>query len=432
MHGKPGADLVTFPELAVSGYPPEDLLLKPRFLKDAEQCLLELAAKIEGPVCLVGYPERRGDKVYNSAAVIAGGRIVGNYRKVELPNYGEFDEKRYFSPGSGCTVLDFGGIRLAVTICEDVWIEGGALERCAAGSCQGSVNISCSPFFAGKLALRLDVLARFAKCTESVICHNNVLGGQDELVFDGGSLVMDRDGRIIARAKRFEEALLVTDLDFEALPHHESPAESDMVVVLPAPSGDKPPLPDSCKGVCSQGPDMDELEEVHKALVLGTGDYVRKNGFSKVVLGLSGGIDSSLVAQVAVEALGPDNVVGVTMPSQFTSTGTKSDAHLLAENLGIKIFETPIQNILESYRSELTGLMGGGPLGPGGRKPSGAHPGQHPHGVFKPLRLAGFDHRQQKRNRGGLLHPVRRHGRRVRGDKGRAQDPGLPGMRIYK
>ena len=357
------ADLITFPELALSGYPPEDLLLKPRFLKDVEQCLAEMAASLEGPVCLVGYPEAADGKVYNSAAVIAGGKVVGNYRKVELPNYGEFDEKRYFSPGSGCTVLDFGGVRLAVTICEDVWIEGGALERCAVGSCQGTVNISGSPFSAGKLAVRLNVLTRFAKCTESLICYNNLLGGQDELVFDGGSLVMNKDGEIIARARRFEETLLVTDLELAPVTGPVSLVESDLVVYLPSPSGNKTPLEDSCRGICTTGADMDVLEEVHKALILGTRDYVLKNGFKKVVLGLSGGIDSTLVAQVAVEALGRENVVGVTMPSQFTSDGTKSDAHLLAENLGIEIHEAPIQNILESYRAELTGLLGEGPLG---------------------------------------------------------------------
>ena len=219
-----GANLVTFPELVLCGYPPEDLLLKPRFLKDVEQCLGELAVDLDhGPVCLLGYPEQENGVVYNSAAILAGGKMVGNYRKVELPNYGVFDEKRYFTPGGGCTVLDFGGVRLAVTICEDIWIEGGALERCAVGSCQGVLNISCSPFSAGKLAKRLDVLARFAKCTESLVCYNNLLGGQDELVFDGGSLVMDKDGKVLARARRFTEALLITDLEFEPAPRQRKP-----------------------------------------------------------------------------------------------------------------------------------------------------------------------------------------------------------------
>jgi NAD+ synthase (glutamine-hydrolysing) len=354
-----GADIVTFPELTISGYPPEDLLFKPRFLENCCQALGELTADCHGITAIVGYPELREGLVYNSAAVLGQGRVLGSYRKTELPNYGVFDEVRYFSPGQGCMLLELGGARVILSICEDLWVrrsmvEMGALEHQA----QVTLNISGSPFHAGKLRQRQEILSRFARRTSTVVCYNNLLGGQDELVFDGGSLVMSPTGEVLASARRFAPDMLVTDLDLPAAASIPAPKFPDRLVTLQPFSG---PRPASRPPVLD--PEIGELEEVYQALVLGTRDYMRKNGFGKVVLGLSGGIDSSLVAAIAVEALGVDNVIGVTMPSQYTSAGTRSDAEILAANLGIRFITLPIEGILEVYLRDMAPALGQGPYG---------------------------------------------------------------------
>ncbi|MFZ5586315.1 MAG: NAD+ synthase [Thermodesulfobacteriota bacterium] len=355
------ADLVTFPELAICGYPPEDLLLKPRFLKDTARALDQVVAATAGITAVVGFAEQNHGHVYNSAALAHDGALVAIYRKIELPNYGVFDEKRYFSPGLGCVFAQVRGLRVMLTICEDVWVVGSQAEQCAQNRRpQVVVNISASPFHAGKLDLRRQVLARFAQSTGAHVCYNNLLGGQDELVFDGGCLVISPQGEMLACARRFEADLLVCDL--ELAPAAEAAAELSpphRLVSLsgPAPAPALPPAPPAC------APELDRLEEVWLALVLGARDYVRKNGFKKVVLGLSGGIDSSLVAAVAVRALGRENVVGVTMPSQFTSSETLSDAELLARNLDLSLYTIPIKAILDEYLKELAPAFGPGPLG---------------------------------------------------------------------
>jgi len=315
------AHIVTFPELAICGYPPEDLLLKPSFLQHNRETLEKIASQSKDIVAVVGFADMADGKVYNAAAVIDDTRLMGIYHKSELPNYGVFDEERYFSPGVSCTTYTVKGTPVAVNICEDVWIAGSAAEHCAVSSnAKVALNISASPFHAGKLAVRREILAGFAKRTGAFVCYNNLVGGQDELVFDGGSLVVNPQGELLASAKRFEEDLLITDID---------PAS----------------------GI--QRSELGRSEEVYKALVLGTGDYVRKNGFKKVVIGLSGGIDSSLTAVIAVDALGADNVIGVTMPSQYTSTETRSDAELLAENLKIRLITVPVQPVFSSYMDVL-------------------------------------------------------------------------------
>ncbi len=354
-----GADLVTFPELAICGYPPEDLLLKPRFLKDTARALERLAQATRGLTVLVGYAESDLGRIYNSAALLHDGRLVTSYRKLELPNYGVFDEKRYFCPGEGCLVFTLRGVRVLVTVCEDVWIPLSAAEQCARTlKPQVVVNISASPFHAGKLDERRQVLARFARQAGAPICYNNLVGAQDELIFDGGCLVIGADGAMLACARRFEQDLLITDLELAppAQPPATEPPHRLLELVCPAPVHGLP-APAAC------APEMDRLEEVWRALVLGTRDYMRKNGFKKVVLGLSGGIDSSLVAAVAVEALGRENVLGVTMPSQYTSGETLSDAELLARNLGLTLHTIPIKAILEVYLKELAPAFGPGPLG---------------------------------------------------------------------
>ena len=353
-----GADLVTFPELAITGYPPEDLLMKPRFLQDTETALQRLARSAQGVVVLVGYAQMNDGQVCNAAAVLHQGKVAGSYQKVELPNYGVFDEERYFQAGQACCLLELNGIRLQLTICEDIWITEGPVEQCARDAgVQAVLNISGSPFFAGKLALRQDIITGFARRTESHVYYNNLVGGQDELVFDGGSLVAGPDGSLTAQAKRFTEDILLHDLE---LPEARELPPSRPVRVIKLESDNKEQRPQAQTRL---EPALDLVEEIYQALIVGTRDYLAKTGFKRAVLGLSGGIDSALTAALAVQALGKDNVAGVTMPSQYTSQGTLGDAEALAANLGVKLYTVPIKGILDSYLEELDPALGGGELG---------------------------------------------------------------------
>jgi len=338
-----GAALVVFPELALSGYPPEDLLLNPLFVSECRAVLEEAARRCTGVVAVVGFPEGCGDAVHNAAALLRDGAVAGVSRKTELPNYGVFDEHRYFTPGEGALVADLGTCGCLITVCEDIWVAGGAVERKAREQRPGLVlNLSASPFHAGKLAQRHAVAARFARAAGAPVCYVNLVGGQDELVFDGGSFVMTADGRLAAAAQRFEEDLLVVDL---------APGFGASTV----PTGDT---------VAAAGPDR--IGEILAALVLGTRDYLGKNRFSKAVIGLSGGIDSALTAAIAVEALGADRVVGVSMPSRFNCGETRDDAARVAKNLGIRFLEIPIQGIYEGYLDLLAGPFESGEPGVAG------------------------------------------------------------------
>ena len=355
-----GADIVTLPECALSGYPPEDLLLKPRFVRDCRDALDAIIERVGDVAAVVGFPDGLDGEVYNAAAVMCSGRLLGTYHKMELPNYGVFDERRYFTPGSQSLFLVIHGVTVAVSICEDIWIRGNAVQQQIRDSGAGLVlNISGSPFHAGKLAERRDIASSFARRVGAYLCYNNLVGGQDELVFDGGSLVVDPQGRLIASAKRFEPDLLLTDLQIpDTAAEGPSKALETAIVINPGTQSDKPALAPG-----TQVAELGRVHEVYSALVLGTRDYVLKNGFTKVVLGLSGGIDSSLTATVAVDALGKDNVVGVTMPSQHTSNETLSDAQVLARSLGIRLITVPIETIFATYLRELEPAFGEGPGG---------------------------------------------------------------------
>jgi NAD+ synthase (glutamine-hydrolysing) len=343
------ADVVTFPELALSGYPPEDLLLKHSFIEDNHRFLDRVISCCEGITALVGFAHGTDGEVFNAAALISDKQLHGIYHKIELPNYGVFDEKRYFEPGTGCLIFEIGGARISVTICEDIWIRDSVTCSCASNnSAEIVLNISASPYFVSKQGLRKEIISTFATATKCTVFYNNLVGGQDELVFDGGSMVMDARGQLIATAKRFEEDLLVTDITTAGVsePRPLWNAVAPLVEIRPL-------WP---KRTCSPSrivPELDRRQEIYMALVLGTGDYVRKNGFKKVVIGLSGGIDSALVAAIAVEALGKEQVVGVTMPSQYTSGGTLADAVQLARNLDVELITLPVKEILQGY---LTGL----------------------------------------------------------------------------
>ncbi len=354
------ADIVTFPELALCGYPPEDLLLKPRFQQDCRRVLDGLLLHCRGITAVVGFPHQENGRVYNAAALIHNGKLLDVYTKIELPNYGVFDEKRYFHPGSDCAVFQIANVRFSITICEDIWIPGSLTETCVSRNrAEIVLNISASPYFAGKHALRRDIVARFAQATGATVFYNNLVGGQDELVFDGGGLVVSPEGELLSSGRRFEEYMLLTDYQQKGADMGEdgwNPAAA-VYILESAESSNRPVLPPEI------APELDRVEEIYKALVLGTRDYVRKNGFSKVVIGLSGGIDSALTTAIAVDALGKEQVIGVTMPSQYTSGETFSDAELLAGNLGIRLITVSVRDIFQSYIGALAESFGTGPPG---------------------------------------------------------------------
>jgi NAD+ synthase (glutamine-hydrolysing) len=361
-----GAQLVLFPELAVTGYPPEDLLLKEHFLADARAAVQRIAQDTDGIAAIVGFPER-GDDVYNAAAVLAGGAVHSVYRKVNLPNYGVFDEVRYFQRGEGPALLNVDGVDVGITVCEDIWVPGPPLTEEALAGARLIVNISASPYQVGKGCQREQMLAQRARDNLAAVAFCALVGGQDELVFDGHSFVVDHEGDVIARARQFDEQLLLCDVDIAAagaarlrdtrqrpaahtaqrgvrhLGEIETAAGEDL---YRPPGGEKAEL-------------LDTEAEVYAALVLGTRDYVQKNGFQHVVLGLSGGVDSTLVALIAVDALGPERVTCVTMPSPYSSEGTRSDAKVLAENLGVELIELPIGEAMKGYDELLHDVFAG-------------------------------------------------------------------------
>jgi NAD+ synthase (glutamine-hydrolysing) len=318
-----GAELVITPELAVTAYPPEDLLLRPAFVEAAEASTREIAAACTGIVALVGTPWRFGDELANACAVCADGEIRALYRKRLLPNYGVFDEARYFVPGEEVLVVPLGGLALGLTVCEDVWQPGPAADLAHAGA-ELLVNLSASPFHVGKAEEREEMLASRARDNGLPLVFCNAVGGQDELLFDGHSVVLDARGDVLARAPGFEEHLLVVDLG--------APGE---VAPFAAP-----------------------LEQMRRALTLALRDYAGKNGFADVVFGISGGIDSALTAALAADALGPERVHCVSMPSRYSSAGTRTDARRVAESIGCDFRELAIEPIVAAFDETVPGLTG--------------------------------------------------------------------------
>ena len=354
-----GVDLLTFPELAICGYPAEDLLFKPKFIAENLRSLNKVVEASSGISVVVGFVDARED-IYNAAAVIHDGKLVAVYHKIFLPNYGVFDENRYFRAGSECPVYVIAGVSVGINICEDIWYESGPTTTQAYSGAEVIVNISASPYHFGKGNYRERMMATRAADNVAIIAFNNLVGGQDELIFDGNSLMMDEKGQLIARGKQFEEDFIVTDVDIESvfrarlhdsrwrkerlLREEQGWYRTESVVISETPFNiEKPPLHTRHNEV------RDLPAEVYDALVLGTRDYIHKNGLQKVLLGLSGGLDSSLVATIAVDALGKSNVVGVAMPSRYSSPGSLSDAELLARNLGIKLLTIPIEQAFKAY-----------------------------------------------------------------------------------
>ncbi|HSJ14894.1 MAG TPA: NAD+ synthase [Longimicrobiales bacterium] len=364
------ADFIAFPELAVCGYPPEDLLLKPAFVAANRQAVETLARQTRGITAVVGFADRDVD-LYNAAAVLHDGTWVGTYHKQRLPNYGVFDELRYFRPARhGELLLRLGGASVGISICEDIWLPGGPVGRLARAGAEIIVNINASPYQRGKWRARHTMLATRASDHGVMLAYVNLVGGQDELVFDGGSVVFGPSGELIAEAPMHQEHLLFCDVELEQVfrarlhdprRRHLSGAAPRsvrrLVLSEDTPSQTRPPIP--------AAPERrhDDIGEVYGALVLGVRDYVRKNRFSKVVLGLSGGIDSALVAAIAADALGAGCVTGVLLPSRYSSEHSRADAQALANAFGIETLELPIEPVftaaLETLRATFSGMQPG-------------------------------------------------------------------------
>jgi NAD+ synthase (glutamine-hydrolysing) len=359
-----GAELVLFPELAVTGYPPEDLLLRPGFLRAAAESLEEIAAETEGIAALVGAPHLDRD-LFNACALCVDGEVKAIYHKQFLPNYGVFDEDRYFQAGRELVLLRSRDTLIGPTICEDIWQPGPPATDLALAGAHVIANISASPFHLGKGAEREDMLATRARDNSCWIVFVNAVGAQDELIFDGHSLVLDEEGHIVARGPAFEEALLVVDVDASTATSRRLRDARRRALARARRELPNPPVVDIPPGEPAEpvqpvlAPTLDELEQMRRALELGLGDYVAKNGFQDVVLGISGGIDSALTAALAAETLGPERVHCVSMPSRYSSEATRSDAKRVAESLGVHYGEIPIEPIVEAVTAALAPVFSG-------------------------------------------------------------------------
>lgn len=379
---KAGADLVVFPELTVTGYPPEDLLLKPRFVSDNRRALDEIAKECTGLVAVIGYVGQGsagkgksqaactatvgGHELFNAAAVVAGRRVIARYSKWILPNYGVFDESRYFHPGRHMVLMTLCGVAVAVSICEDIWSPDGPTSMQAAAGAEVIVNINASPFHIGKSRAREQVLATRARENGIILAYTNMVGGQDELVFDGNSMVVNQTGDVIARGKEFAEDLILADLSVDAVTRTRmvqgqrkrftaamAAAVERVTIKSPTRPAKRSHMVPSLEAL------LGDSDSIYRALVLGVQDYMRKNGFRKVAIGLSGGIDSALTAVVAVDALGPDNVLGIFMPSPYTSAESAEDVEDLSHRIGIEYRTIPITPMFESYRAALASTFHG-------------------------------------------------------------------------
>ena len=360
------ADVVVFPELSITGYPPEDLLLKPHFIDNNLDALRKVQESSSDIAVIVGFVDRKDD-IYNAAAIIYNKTLIDTYHKMFLPNYGVFDEYRYFQAGTSCPVYRIGDAEIGVNICEDIWYPDGPTRSQTLAGAELIININASPYHMGKGKFRENMISVRASDSVVIVAYLNTVGGQDELIFDGHSMIVDQNGDVITRGKQFEEELIIADLNLDAVSMRrlhaprrrqevikleKNAVEKITVAAEKAFQGDRPksPIPRSPEKLHAL---LDPSEEVYRALTLGTSDYVNKNGFKGVVIGLSGGIDSALVSSIAVDALGKENVTGLFLPSPYTSTESGEDVYALAGNLGIKVIEIPIAVIFQSYLKSL-------------------------------------------------------------------------------
>ena len=367
-----GADLIAFPELALTGYPPEDLLMKPHFVRENRRALDRIVKASGDLLVVIGFVDTDGSDIYNAAAVISGGKLVDSYHKSFLPNYGVFDEERYFQSGTRCPVYSLGNARVGVNICEDIWYPGGPTKlQALVGDAHLIVNISASPYHASKSFDRERMLCTRAEDNAVALAYCNLFGGQDELVFDGNSLVINEAGHIIARGRPFAEDLIVADINVESVFSerlHDPRRRREKIRVVSddslyhidlggasRPAAERPEIP------AREDARLEEVAETYLALVTGTRDYVKKNGFDKVYFGLSGGVDSALTAVIAADAIGPENVKAVYMPTRYSSSESGRDSQTLAENLGIHFQVIEIEETFEQYKKMLAPSFNGLP-----------------------------------------------------------------------
>ena len=357
-----GADIIAFPELAITGYPPEDLLYNPDFIDAAKEAIEQIAKASLGIVTIIGYPEKDPNEgeLYNSAAVISDGKIVDIYRKKLLPNYGVFDERRYFSTGSPTATYSLGEIGIAVNICEDIWFDNGPTQMQSINGADVIININASPYHRGKRETRLAMLQQRAKENDVVVCYVNLNGGQDELVFDGNSMILDREGNLTHEAEQFQDQLLLADIEVahkeleskNIIPGDIQDELQKIQIGLSNDSSSRSKIAE-----VAQYTPLPDHQEIFECLVLGTRDYLRKNGFGKVVIGLSGGIDSALTAVVAAESVGAPNVTLVNMPSEISSQHSVDDSKALAENLGADFQLVSISGLVDAYSDTLPNIL---------------------------------------------------------------------------
>jgi len=336
-------DLIAFPELSITGYPPEDLVFKTQFIDDNLAALQRVVSASENIWVVVGYIDKIDDYIYNAAAIINDKTIIGTYRKMILPNYGVFDEQRYFTQGTEPTTYDINGIKTAINICEDIWSDNGPVEAQRKSGAKLLININASPYHRGKREQRESLLSMRAVEHNLALAYVNLVGGQDELVFDGTSVMVSPEGEVLARASQFSEDNLIFDIVLE----EDAATKKCKVSKFDLEKNSRTSLKEP----------MDDLEEVYSALVTGTRDYVNKSGFEKVIVAISGGIDSALVTTIAVDALGSENVVGLSMPSRYSSEGSVTDSEFLAKNLGIELLKTSIEPVFTEYLATLKSLF---------------------------------------------------------------------------
>ena len=366
-----GAELVAFPELTITGYPPEDLVLYDNFIASNKAALGRIAATVGDIVTLVGFVDSEvtdsGTKLYNAAAVLHNRKIVGIYRKIHLPNYGVFDERRYFTAGSECTIISINGIKVGLNICEDIWEPVGPSEVQCANGAQIIVNLNSSPYESGKQGHRVNIVTDLSRRNRVYTLYANQIGGQDELVFDGGSMLAGPDGELLGTSPRFEESLLVADIDVveldkSRLKHQSFALPQTDLDQIGQPATIEIEMTSSARRQKLQGLSihrLDRLEAVYRALIIGTRDYLKKTGFKKVAIAVSGGIDSAIVTAIAVDAIGAENVVGVALPSRYSSGGSVTDAEDLCSRLGVELWNIPIEPGHSSFEEMLSGVFDG-------------------------------------------------------------------------
>jgi NAD+ synthase (glutamine-hydrolysing) len=347
---KKNVDIVLFPECSVTGYPPEDLIHKKDFVKQSEEIIKTIKEHTKNITAVIGFIHSEKNEVYNSAVVIDNCKILGIYSKQELPNYGVFDEKRYFSSGKKIVIIKHEKISLGLSVCEDIWVEDGFCSRLNKSGVDILLNLSASPYYAGKQYIREKIVKKCMSNKISYACYCNAIGGQDELVYDGGSFILGQNNKFYARAKQFEEDLIIADLDIKKTKTLKKNKDT-VILNLPLKKNEKCKIEKRIEKI------NEPIEEIYNALVLGTKDYIFKNGFKKAVIGLSGGIDSSLVACIAAKAIGKENVLGVTMPTRFSSQGTQDDSKILARNLGINFYSINIEELYKNYLETLADVF---------------------------------------------------------------------------